>query len=62
MPDDLDPNDEVAFWRDLIEEWKTEREEPVPERMYQALELAKARVETAICVSQLLLPMMRGVR
>lgn len=33
-------NDEVLFWKRLIEWWKTNKDSPVPERMYLALRLA----------------------
>lgn len=35
--------DEVRFWRHLIEWWETSKSEPAPPRMYQALELAKSK-------------------
>ncbi len=37
---DEDINDEVLFWKKLIEWWKTNQDSPVPERMYLALRLA----------------------
>ena len=40
---DLDPNDEVGFWLDMIQRWRLEKYDPVPHRMYQALELAVTR-------------------
>jgi hypothetical protein len=42
---DEDINDEVLFWQKLIEWWKTNKDDPVPERMYSALRLAKAIYE-----------------
>jgi hypothetical protein len=44
-PDMKDENleDEVRFWRHLIEWWETSKSEPAPPRMYQALELAKSK-------------------
>lgn len=39
---DEDINDEGLFWQKLIEWWKTNKDDPVPERMYLALRLARA--------------------
>jgi len=35
--------DEVIFWVHMIEDWEANNDEPVPERMYEALELARAK-------------------
>jgi hypothetical protein len=36
-------NDEVPFWEQLIHWWEANKDEPVPERMYEGLQLAKKR-------------------
>ncbi len=46
----LDPReaqlrDEVTFWQDLITDWETNTQAPVPERMRDALALAMYRLE-----------------
>ena len=35
-------NNEVLFWQRLIQWWQVNHDEPVPHRMYLALELAEA--------------------
>jgi hypothetical protein len=44
---DEEINDEVLFWQKLIEWWKTNKDDPVPERMYVALRLAAALSDDA---------------
>ncbi len=39
--DDLD--NEVNFWRHMIEQWQASNNGPVPERMRDALDLAKSK-------------------
>ena len=46
MDDELNDslNDEVIFWMHMIEDWGNNRTEPVPERMYEAMELARSKL------------------
>ena len=37
-------NDEVIFWMHMIEDWEVNNDGPVPERMHEALELAKFKL------------------
>jgi hypothetical protein len=39
---DGDIKDEALFWQKLITWWKTNMDDPVPERMYLALRIARA--------------------
>lgn len=41
MPNE-DYQDEVVFWQNLINWWEANNDTPIPERMYLALEYAKA--------------------
>lgn len=38
-----DQQDEVSFWQDLIRQWEATQAGPVPQRMREALELARER-------------------
>ena len=35
--------EEVDFWRNMISQWEASKQEPVPKRMREALELAEAK-------------------
>ena len=35
--------EEVDFWRNLISQWETSNQEPVPKRMREALDMAEAK-------------------
>jgi hypothetical protein len=48
--DDLD--DEVKFWLHMIEWWETNRSEPVPQRMHDAMDLAKAKAKIRLTEKQ----------
>ena len=39
------PDDEVDFWSQLIDWWKSTHNDPVPERMNEALMQAKLKCE-----------------
>ena len=41
-----DDQDEVSFWQEMIQQWETTREEPVPVRMREALAFAKRRLQS----------------
>jgi len=45
--DEDDLNDEFVFWQHMLEDWQTNNDEPVPERLYQALELARSKLTLA---------------
>lgn len=41
-------NEEIRFWRRLIEKWEITRGEPAPDRMRDALATAEMRLEMAV--------------
>jgi len=41
--DDL--GNEVRFWEYMLEDWEDNNDEPPPERMYEALELARSKLK-----------------
>lgn len=41
----IDLHCEVQFWQELISWYESQKAEPVPERMYQALDLAMERAK-----------------
>ena len=40
-----DKNNEVDFWRELIDWWEGKYHEKAPRRMYKALDYARLRME-----------------
>jgi hypothetical protein len=42
MPNDED-QDEVSFWREMIQQWEALNAEPVPQRMREALAHAESK-------------------
>jgi len=48
--DDLD--DEVKFWLHMIEWWETYKSGPVPQRMHDAMGLAKAKAKFRLTEKQ----------